>query len=81
MIPIEFENPDVVLKAPPGMEDECGDLHVMRDVGMGYPELVSMWAPSEEERQMIADGGGVELRIVGDVHPPVAVNAIANPAA
>lgn len=35
------------------------------------PILVSVWEPTDEERQAIAAGANIELVVGGTVHPPV----------
>lgn len=66
-----------------GTEDN--DLHVQRapaaEVGehpdspvAGLPAIVSVWEPSPEERAALACGANIELRVIGELQPPVSVN-------
>ena len=37
----------------------------------GGNAMVSVWRPTEEERQQLINGGEIQLSILGTVHPPV----------
>ena len=37
----------------------------------GGNAMVSVWRPTEEERQQLINGGEIQLFILGTVHPPV----------
>lgn len=73
MIPSNFRQANLVLKAPPGEEENVVDLPVFlnRDEGT----VSSLWMPTDEEREIIAKGGGVMVTIWGHTHPPVMVGA------
>jgi hypothetical protein len=72
MSPQPFHESNLVLKAPAGMEETCGDLHVYATGTM----CISCWQPTPEERERIAAGGPVWLTVVaGESQPPVAVSA------
>jgi hypothetical protein len=64
-----FPQANKILTAPPGQEDEVYDLPVWSD----GDRCISCWQPTEEERAAIARGEPMWLWIVGDTHPPVAV--------
>jgi len=53
-----------------GPTDEIGDLpgRVEEDC------FVSHWEPSDQEKQLIAEGGVIELSVFAKPIPPVAVN-------
>lgn len=54
--------------------------HVMAlaiDEGGGgeVPCMTTRWLPTDEERLHIMRGGAIEIRILGDKHPPIVVTA------
>lgn len=57
------------------LDGPCGYLSVsdQRDLLTGQNLMHSWWKPTDEERQMIADGAHIELRIYGNVHPVVSL--------
>jgi hypothetical protein len=61
-----------VFRLPGGTEDNDLWAHVDHDDG-GNPVLCSVWEPSDEERQAIADGANIELVIWGQAQPPVSL--------
>lgn len=65
MIPLRIEGASVVMKAPPG-DDKVRDLHVAVIDGC----YVSRWEPTPGELKILADGGSVELWVMGS-QPPV----------
>jgi len=72
MKPVNFPQANRVLKAPRGMEKECGDLHTFSD-GVN---CISCWQPTEEEIAAIAAGQPIYLLVVsGHTQPPVSVMA------
>jgi hypothetical protein len=73
MKPIPFSEANFIFTRPKGMsEDECSDLHV-HETAEG--EFISKWEPTEEEREAIARGEPVWLRVLGcRAHPPVSVS-------
>lgn len=52
--------------------NEDNDLWVTEAVDEGTPIIVSVWEPTPEERQAIADGENIELAVWGG-QPPVAL--------
>ncbi|MEQ8308026.1 MAG: hypothetical protein RIA09_15830 [Hoeflea sp.] len=73
MRPTNFREANDVLKAPEGQEDYVVDLPVFRNAHVGT--VSSLWMPTDEERKIIAEGGGVVLTAWGKTHPPVAIGA------
>lgn len=59
----------MVYVGPPGI----GDLHAQR-VGDRPGRVRSIWFLSKAEREFIADGGNIELEILTEPIPPVALN-------
>jgi len=56
----------IVMKAPPGTEDWCGDLHVRLGVNAGGQiGFMSEWYPTEEELALLNAGQPVRTFIVG----------------
>lgn len=48
--------------------------------GDGTPCMVSEWTPTPAERARLVAGASVHLRIIGTVHPPVAIDVGMPPA-
>lgn len=72
--PIHTTHTTHVLKAPVDWDEEangeCIDLPSFYEDGVYY----SLWALSDADRKLIAEGGNVLLGIYGKSHPPVSVN-------
>lgn len=49
----------------------CGDLPAFLSVEEGYPTVSTFWAPSDDERALLAAGFPVKLTIVGTNPQPV----------
>lgn len=67
---------NAVLGAPLGWDQQqlpCGALPITRVVADGVPHVVSFWRPSPAELKALAAGALVELWVVGNTLPPVAV--------
>ena len=76
MIPIAHPTNNITLGAPDGLEDRVAPLHTTSaTMDDGMPVILSMWLPSQEERDAIAAGAGVLLSVMGDLCPPVALQA------
>lgn len=73
MRPTYFREANDVLKAPEGQEDYVVDLPIFRNAQA--QTVTSLWMPSDEEREIIANGGGVVFTAWGQTHPPVAIGA------
>lgn len=69
---IMFAEATHTYKAPQGMEDEVFDLPVY-DNGQS---LTSIWVPSEEDLDILVNGGAISLSILGRSLPPVAVGVV-----
>lgn len=41
--------------------------------------VYSVWQPTDEERQMIANGAQIELAVTGEPHPPVSLAVVDQP--
>lgn len=54
----------------------CDSLPVMRTPWNGVPAFVSLWKPSIAELAHLCAGGHVRLCVVGQLHPPVAVDVV-----
>ena len=71
MIPRNFKESNMLLRAPDGM-DEVKDLRVFYQEG--DPQVyISCWKPTFLEKICLLFGGRVWLHIVGKGHPPVAL--------
>ena len=53
-------------------EYETLHIHDMK-LGSGDNAMVSVWRPTAEERELLLNGGDLQLSILGTVHPPVAL--------
>lgn len=73
MQPSHFRQANLVLKAPPGEEENVVDLPVFAN--RDENTVTSLWLPTDEEREIIAQGGGIAVTIWGLTHPPVMVGA------
>jgi len=70
--PIQHPACNDVLRRPPGTtEEECGDLHIMRN----DTQVWSFWRPSAEELLALNAGGAVGLIVEGRTHPPLSICA------
>ncbi|XAI95942.1 hypothetical protein [Microcystis phage Mwe-JY26] len=70
MTPVQIPFANVVLKAPPGSEEHCGDLPAFRSEAGTF---TSFWQPSVEEIAEIVAGKPIALTIMSSTHPPVSV--------
>lgn len=72
MRPRRFPEANVVYRLPGGNEDT--DLWIRRGRDTDEDTFIeSVWEPNEAERAAIAAGGTIELRILGEVQPPVSL--------
>lgn len=75
MKPLDFEGSNITLIAPKGKHEK--DIKTIKgyqgidDMGLDY--VVTMWQPSEEEKQAIANGSVICLKVIGQAIPPVAL--------
>jgi hypothetical protein len=69
MKPVRTATSNIVYVGPPGI----GDLHAER-VGTEPGRIRSVWHLSKAEREYIAAGGNIELEILTEPIPPVALN-------
>ena len=67
---IDFEQSNHVLHGPPGSEADITPLVVYTD---GRSISVSCWEPDAEELAAIIKEKKVWLIVMGNIHPPVAV--------
>lgn len=58
-----------ILRAPKGMEEECGSLEVLHTARC----FISAWEPTEEDIAAILRGEKVWLTVFCNVQPPVAI--------
>ena len=69
--PTSFPESDGYLGAPPGMEDECAPLSIVRGRDpAGRPVLISCWKFSRAELDEINRTGRVWLGVLGVTMPP-----------
>lgn len=73
MRPVRTEDATVVYKAPPTMP-ECGDLYVHR-VRPGV--IRSTWEPNDQEREILAAGGRIQLTLAHEPIPPIMLEVMA----
>ncbi len=76
MQPIRTDQATGTYVAPDGLEEKVGGLPFWRDRVDGLPTILSVWSLSADEREAIALGGNVLLRIVGEPIPPVAIEVL-----
>lgn len=74
MNPQRFEQANVVMAAPKGM-DNCMDIHACKTTSNEHPVVVTAWRPSPEELVKINLGEPVYLVVWGQSMPPVSVTA------
>ena len=67
--PVPFKGANVVLKAPAGQEETCGDLHVFRN----RSSVISCWKLEQHELEEIARTGCIYLAVQGPTQPPAYV--------
>lgn len=70
MIPQRFSESNIVMKAPPSMEN-CRDVHAYA----GHNQFITAWRPSPEELVKINLGEPIWLSVMSDRMPPVMVTA------
>lgn len=73
MKPRRTHHSDKVFRLPGGTEDNDLWATVYPADANSGPALGSVWVPTDEERQAIADGENIELIVWGTGHPPVAM--------
>jgi hypothetical protein len=66
------------LTLPGGNEDNDLWVYVEEDEN-SYPVICSVWVPTDEEREKIANGENVRLMVWGTRHPPVAMRTTDEP--
>lgn len=84
MKPIRTAKTTGTYGAPPGLDDAIGGLPFHRETvglrgGRSAPAVISYWTFSDTERAMIAAGGNLELEILGEPIPPVALSVVDQP--
>lgn len=67
MKPVVFTEQNAVLKAPPGQEEECGELPTW----WGDGQFISCWELDPSELKEVLETGRVWLRVFSKHHPPV----------
>ncbi len=72
MKPTKTPLTNCIFKLPGGTDDNHLPVQVAVDQEH-RPVLVSVWAPTEDERQAIARGANIELCIWGAEQPPVSL--------
>ncbi len=73
---VQHRSNNSVLGAPSGWDQKslpCDALPVTRTHMNGQPAIVSYWRPTPAEIQALIAGACVQLWIIGQTHPPVAV--------
>jgi hypothetical protein len=79
MEPTDFEQPSTKLRAPEGHEASVLALPIYRYVethdGTEVPIVVSCWRATWRERLSVLLFGRVWLRVWGQTHPPIALDA------
>lgn len=75
MNPIDFEGSNITLHKPSDMTDEqCGPLKAYKGVhNDNFPYYVTMWQPSDKDKEAIAAGRPIVVKVVGTAFPPIAV--------
>lgn len=75
MLPVKFDQHNQVFGKPVGStDDQCRPLYVhtgeFDNCGDRWPSIISMWEPSPEERQAIANGANIYKRECTTSLPP-----------
>lgn len=73
MRPVDFEESNMDLVAPEGLEGKVAKLRVWRGPTDGGLMTVSCWEFSAEDLHRVLEGGRLWLMVQGDYHPPVAM--------
>jgi tartrate dehydratase beta subunit/fumarate hydratase class I family protein len=75
MMPINFNESNIVYNKPENMTDEdCSTLHAFRGHDQSeLPVIITKWQLSKEDLEEIQKTGCVYLTVVGQVLPPVSV--------
>jgi hypothetical protein len=68
-----FSEANFVLSAPPGMEEDCDALQVLRMEIEGRPVVVSAWKVTADELAEINRTGRIWLILFGQTMPPACV--------
>lgn len=73
MIKSQHKSNNHVLGAPPGVPiEECEALPItVTNYSCGHVGLKSFWKPTDEELEVLLQGGFVTLEVLTDNHPPV----------
>ncbi len=58
----------------PKAQGPCGGLPIRDELTTAGPAMTSAWLPTPEEITRIAAGAPIYLTVVGQGHPPVAMN-------
>lgn len=73
---VNFPHANVCLTAPKGWDEEVdgpiNDLHAYHDGTCFF----SYWRPTDEELDILQDGGFIQLGIMSNDHPPVHVGVV-----
>jgi hypothetical protein len=62
--------------APRGTEGEIGDLATLTGLDEGWPVVKSFWKPTEEELGLLNEGAFIEVDVVANQPPPIALNIL-----
>lgn len=70
MQPILFNGSNAILEEPEGWDHDkdgpCSDLPVLiQELPSGQLSYTSIWRPTDEERELLANGSGVLINMVG----------------
>lgn len=58
---------------------DCADLPAQKTVSAdGTPVIITVWKPTDEERDILAVDGMIMLVIWGEEHPPVSIGVAIN---
>ena len=64
----------------PERDGHCGSLAIRDEMSDAGPMMASAWEPTPEELERLKAGAKVILRVLGGMHPPVAVAVGSAPA-
>lgn len=75
---IEFEQQNGVVRAPEQTEEQIERSGKFQDLPVHFNRInghmMSIWYPSDEDREIIAKGGAIALFVYGGQHPPVFIS-------
>lgn len=74
MLAVAFAGSRPIHKPADMTDEQCGSLEIIQGEDVeGIPYFMSCWQPSKEDKEAIASGRPIWLKVCGRGHPPVAI--------